>query len=109
MRADRSITVTISDEMREFIDRKIASGEYADESAVVAEGLRLLDDEDMDGEAGLPEFELEGEALKTWLRREVLPVIEAHEADPSRGRSLEETRRALEDYMNTGDRRTLDI
>jgi antitoxin ParD1/3/4 len=102
MRADRSITVTISDEMRELIDRKIASGEFSDESAVVAEGLRLLDDEDMDGDVGLPEFELEGEALKTWLRREVLPVIEAH--DPSKALSIDEVRRQLEEHMDARDR-----
>ncbi len=102
MPAGRSITVTISDEMRELIDRKVASGEYADESAVVAEGLQLLAGDETDPDLQFPDAVLEGEDLTSWLREQVLPVIEAH--DPSNVLSIDEVRRQLEEHMDTRDR-----
>ena len=93
MRPNRSITISLPEDMAELVQKKVASGEFADESEVVAEGLRYLADHD----AG----------IESWLRDEVVPTLRAHDADPSRGRTIEETRKELEDYMRTKDRRSI--
>jgi len=93
MRANRSITVSLPEDMAELVEKKIASGEFADESEVVAEGLRYLADHDAE--------------IEQWLRNEVVPTLRAHDADPSRARTVEETRKELENYMRTRDRRSI--
>jgi Arc/MetJ-type ribon-helix-helix transcriptional regulator len=60
---------------------RVASGRYATEREVVLEALRALDDHEM--------------TVEEWLSIEVIPVLDAMEADPSRGRSIEEVRASM--------------
>jgi Arc/MetJ-type ribon-helix-helix transcriptional regulator len=55
--------------MADLVQRKVASGEYADESDVISDSLSLLEDQE--------------HGLQRWLREEVVPVCLAFEADPS--------------------------
>ncbi|KKX28142.1 hypothetical protein [Rhizobium sp. LC145] len=93
MRANRSITISLPEDMADLVEKKIASGEFADESEVVTEGLCYLADHDAE--------------IEQWLRDEVVPTIKAHDADPSWGRTIDETRKELDEYMRTRDRRSI--
>ncbi|KGD85890.1 MULTISPECIES: type II toxin-antitoxin system ParD family antitoxin [Rhizobium/Agrobacterium group] len=93
MRPNRSITVSLPEDMAELVEKKVSSGEFANESEVVAEGLRYLADHDAE--------------IEQWLRDEVVPTLRAHDADPSRARTVEETRKELEEYIRTRDRRSI--
>ncbi|SMF48168.1 putative addiction module antidote protein, CC2985 family [Xaviernesmea oryzae] len=88
MRANRSITVSLPEDMVELVEKKIASGEFADESEVVAEGLRYLADHDAE--------------IEQWLRNEVVPTLRAY--DPSKALPIEEVRRRIEAHMDARDR-----
>ncbi len=90
MRPNRSITVSIPEEMAELVEKKVASGEFADESEVIAEGLRYLADHD----AG----------IESWLRDEVVPTITAH--DPSKAIPISEVRRRINAHMDARDKDT---
>ncbi|QZN99590.1 ribbon-helix-helix domain-containing protein [Chenggangzhangella methanolivorans] len=63
-------TVALSEDQAAFVDGLVASGVYQNEGEVIRAGLDALRTR-------------EGE-LAEWLAREVTPVIEALEADPSR-------------------------
>jgi putative addiction module CopG family antidote len=69
MAVQRQMTVTLSDEAAEFVRRKVTSGAFPDESAVIREGLDLLEDRDRD--------------MEQWLREEVVPACLEFEADSS--------------------------
>ena len=80
--ADRhQLSVTLPDDMADQVRARVASGEYANESEVIAEALRTLDDRDRD--------------LEHWLRTEAVAIYDRMKADPSRGRSLEQVRASL--------------
>ncbi|NBB48983.1 type II toxin-antitoxin system ParD family antitoxin [Rhizobium sp. CRIBSB] len=68
MSKDQTVTVTLPTELLDLIRAKVASGDYADESQVVSEGLRLLASN-------------EG-ALEDWLRDEVAPTYDRAMGDP---------------------------
>jgi antitoxin ParD1/3/4 len=76
MSTGRQIAVTLSPEMAEFVQRKVASGEYADESAVIVDSLALLKDQQ--------------QKMERWLREDVVPACTAFETDPSPGISASE-------------------
>ena len=69
-------TVSLPPEHTAFIDELVASGSYASASEVVRAGLRALQERNA--------------AVERWLRDEVAPVYDAMEADPKRGRSVDE-------------------
>ena len=69
-------TFSLAEEQSEYIDAKVASGDYASASEVVREGLRALKERD--------------EAVEAWLRDTVVPRYEASVADPSRGIPIDE-------------------
>ena len=71
-------TFSLAEEQAEYIDAKVASGDYASASEVVREGLRALKERD--------------EAVERWLRDTVVPRIAALDADPSIGVPLDEVR-----------------
>ena len=71
MRTTRQLSVTLPIKMADLVHEKVASGEYASESEVVREGLRALQERDA--------------AVERWLRNEVVPTLQAFEADPSKG------------------------
>jgi Arc/MetJ-type ribon-helix-helix transcriptional regulator len=71
MPSSRAVKVTLSDELVDMIQAKVASREYASESEVVSDGLQGLRSRDI--------------ALDHWLRDEVVASWEEHNADPSIG------------------------
>ena len=81
MRTTRALSITLPIEMAEMVRAKVSSGEYASESDVIHDGLRTLADRDA--------------AIEKWLIEEVVPTIEALDKDPSRIRSVAETREEL--------------
>ena len=64
-------TFSLAEEQAEFIDAKVATGQYASASEVVRDGLRALKDQD--------------DAIERWLREKVVPAYDAMVAEPSRG------------------------
>ena len=82
MQAARQIRITLSEEMAELVRTKIASGEYADESEVVCDGLRSLQHRDGDVEA--------------WLLNEVVPAYDSMRAHPTQAISSKEMRGILD-------------
>ncbi len=71
MSPTRKFSITLPNEMAEFVHAKVAGGEYATESEVICDGLRSLMAHD--------------QAVEAWLRDTVVPACDALEADPSRG------------------------
>lgn len=67
----RKRTFSVAEEQADYIDAKVASGDYASASEVVREGLRALKEQDA--------------AVERWLRETIVPRLEALDADPSRG------------------------
>ena len=78
----QAATILLPAELAEEIARLVASGAYPDAGAVVAAGLEAL---------GPSEAEIE-----TWLREEVLPVVDEMDRDPSRVLSAEQVRASLD-------------
>lgn len=69
-------TISLPDEQADFIDAKVASGDYASVSEVVRAGLRALKERD--------------DAMERWIRDEVASTYDAMQADPSRAIPAEE-------------------
>lgn len=78
-------TVTLGKSQSDFIDAKIASGDYVSASEVVRAGIVALAEREA--------------ALERFLEAEVIPAYEASKADPTRLSSSEETFAALRLYM----------
>ena len=70
MRTTQSLSITLPHEMAQMVKSKVASGEYASESEVIRDGLRVLAARD--------------QAVDNWLREEVLPVYDEISSDPSK-------------------------
>jgi len=75
------LNITLPDDLIEFMQAKVRSGEYASEADVALEGIAFLRDRDL--------------SIEDWLRDEVVPACDAHMADPSQALSIEEVRSAL--------------
>ncbi len=71
MRHTTPISITLPHDMAERVKEKVASGEYATESEVIRDGLRVLLARDA--------------AIERWLREEVAKSYDEHAADPSTG------------------------
>ena len=67
--------------MVDLVKRKVASGEYADESEVISDSLSLLEER----ESG----------LEQWLIEEVGPAYDAMHADPTLGIPLDQVQQAF--------------
>ncbi len=63
-------TISLPASQADYIDAKVASGEYASASEVVREGLRSLQARDA--------------VVEKWLRDEVVPAALQHQANPER-------------------------
>lgn len=85
MRSTRSLSITLPNEMADMVRRKVASGEYATESEVIRDGLRILSARD--------------QVVERWLGRAVLPTLQANEADPSRLVDADAAWRLLDAHM----------
>lgn len=93
MRTTRALSITLPIEMAQMVKEKVQSGEYASESEVIRDGLRALVNQDA--------------AVEKWLREEVVPTINALDADPSRVVSAAEARRQIWAAMDATDKARL--
>lgn len=71
MRNTSPISITLPHDMAAMVKAKVASGEYATESEVIRDGLRVLLARDA--------------AVERWLREEVSKSYDEYAADPSTG------------------------
>lgn len=81
----RSLSITLPLEMVQMVQAKVSSGEYASESEVVQDGLLTLADQDA--------------AIDQWMRDEVLPTLDALDADPSSAVSAKDAWQRIEAHM----------
>lgn len=81
MRTTRQFSITLPKEMADVVKAKIATGEYATESEVIRDGLRVLMARDR--------------AVEDWLRAQVGPACDALMADPTRARNVAQVRARL--------------
>ncbi len=81
MRTTQQFSITLPLEMAEAVKAKVAAGEYASESEVIRDGLRVLLARDR--------------MMETWLREQVAPALDAIKADPSRAVSVDDVRARL--------------
>jgi len=81
MRTTQQFSITLPLEMAEAVKAKVATGEYATESEVIRDGLRVLLARDR--------------MMENWLREQVAPAFDAIKADPSRAVSVENIRARL--------------
>ncbi|MGA7540476.1 MAG: ribbon-helix-helix domain-containing protein [Steroidobacteraceae bacterium] len=64
------MSITLPNELAEAVRAKVTSGEYATESEVIRDGLRVLMARDR--------------AVERWLCEQVAPAYDALKADPAR-------------------------
>ena len=81
MRTTQQFSVTLPIEMANLVKTKVAGGEYATESEVIRDGLRVLMARDR--------------AVESWLAQEVAPAYDALKADPGRAIPIDEVRERL--------------
>jgi antitoxin ParD1/3/4 len=81
MRSTQQLSITLPNEMAAAVKSKVAAGEYATESEVIRDGLRVLMARDR--------------AVDQWLTQQVGPAFDALEADPSRALSVSQVRERL--------------
>lgn len=87
MRTTQSLSITLPYDMAQMVKTKVSSGEYATESEVIRDGLRVLAARDT--------------AVERWLREEVATTFDAVKADPAgTTESAAETWRQLEMHMD---------
>lgn len=81
MRSTQQMSITLPNGMADLVRAKVAAGEYATESEVVRDGLRVLLARDR--------------AVEHWLREQVAPAYDALKANPARGVSAKHVRARL--------------
>lgn len=81
MRTTQQFSITLPNEMAQLVRSKVSSGEYASESEVIRDGLRVLLARD--------------KAVHAWLLNDVAPAYDAIKADPTRGIASQNVRAAL--------------
>lgn len=77
----KQFNITLPDDMAELVKAKVATGEYANESEVLQDGLRALITRD--------------QTVDHWLREQVGPAFDAIKADPTRAVSASQIRARL--------------
>ena len=70
MRSTQQFSITLPNEMADAVRAKVAAGEYATESEVIRDGLRVLLARDR--------------AVEDWLYKDVAAAYDKLKADPSR-------------------------
>ena len=78
----RKIQVEVSEAVADFLHRKMETGEFADEGAVVLDALEGAIEEDL--------------RIERWLREEVVPTLDRIDREPGRELSPQEVRAELE-------------
>ncbi|WIY82609.1 type II toxin-antitoxin system ParD family antitoxin [Propionimicrobium sp. PCR01-08-3] len=81
MASTQQLNITLPGDLADAVKQRVASGEYANESEVLQEGLQELLDRDA--------------AVEQWLRTEVVASVQEMRADPSRWISSEDMRAHL--------------
>lgn len=81
MKTTQQFCITLPVEMADAVKAKVAAGEYATESEVIRDGLRVL----------LAREQIVDE----WLREHVAPAYDAIKADPSRAVSIAAVRERI--------------
>lgn len=81
MRTTQQFSITLPTEMAGLVKAKVACGEYATESEVIRDGLRVLMARDR--------------AMESWLQNQVGPAYDALKADPSKAVSVDQVRTRL--------------
>ncbi|KAB8318817.1 type II toxin-antitoxin system ParD family antitoxin [Tolypothrix campylonemoides VB511288] len=71
MRKTQPLTITLPHDMMEMVKAKVTSGEYATESEVIRDGLRILQARDA--------------AVEKWLQEEVINSYDECAADATLG------------------------
>lgn len=87
MRSTRSLNITLSADLADMVEAKVASGEYATQSDVIRDGLEALADRDT--------------ALEQWLVTDVLPVYHAMQADPGTAVPIKQVHAMLHAHIDT--------
>ncbi|HEV2463063.1 MAG TPA: type II toxin-antitoxin system ParD family antitoxin [Acidobacteriaceae bacterium] len=92
MRSTQQLSITLPNEMAELVRAKVDAGEYATESEVIRDGLRVLLARDR--------------AVEVWLREQVAPAFDALKANPSRAVTAKHVRgRLAAEHRKTTARR----
>lgn len=81
MRSTQQFSITLPNAMADTVRSKVASGEYATESEVIRDGLRVLIARD--------------QTVEAWLTAEVASAYEALKAAPGRAVSAAKVRARL--------------
>jgi putative addiction module CopG family antidote len=81
MRTTQQMSITLPNEMAEFVREKVARGDYASDSEVLRDALRVLRERDR--------------AVEAWLREQVVPAAKALRENPERALSADEVRAEL--------------
>ena len=81
MRTTQQHSITLPNDMADIVKSKVRTGEYASESEVIRDGLRVLLARDR--------------AVENWLVNQVAPVYDAMQADPSRAVTADQIRKRL--------------
>lgn len=81
MRTTQQMSITLPNEMADFVRDKVARGDYASDSEVLRDALRVLRERDR--------------AVEAWLRDQVVPVAQALRDDPGRALSADQLRAEL--------------
>lgn len=81
MRTTQQMSITLPNEMAEFVREKVARGDYASDSEVLRDALRVLRERDR--------------AVEAWLREQVVPAAKALRDSPERALSADEVRAEL--------------
>jgi putative addiction module CopG family antidote len=81
MRTTQQMSITLPNEMADFVRDKVARGDYASDSEVLRDALRVLRERDR--------------AVEAWLRDQVVPAAQALRDDPGRALSADQLRAEL--------------
>jgi antitoxin ParD1/3/4 len=81
MRTTQQLSITLPNEMADVVKAKVRTGEYASESEVIRDGLRVLLARDR--------------AVENWLFNQVGPAYDAMQADPGRAVTADQIRKRL--------------
>jgi putative addiction module CopG family antidote len=78
MRTTQQFSITLPIEMADLVKSKVAAGEYATESEVIRDGLRVMMARDR--------------AVENWLHEQVGPAYDALKTDPTRAVTVDKVR-----------------
>jgi antitoxin ParD1/3/4 len=81
MRTTQQFSITLPLDMAELVKAKVAAGEYATESEVIRDGIRVLMARDR--------------AVENWLQDQVGPAYDALRATPGRAVTLDQMRASI--------------